>query len=266
MVFSIFKTAISITIFFLIFKPAAAQDPSEIRKTLAKGNEFRKSNLNDLALYYFNQAAALAVAAGNREEFVNASNHSGILLTRMDQYEEAKKYLQTALDSGLANLGNDDLLVATTYLSLGVVYSAENDFVTSLDHHNRSLSIRLSKLGENHADVATSYGNIGNVHLRDGKFDKALDAHMKAMKIRTNLFGDKSVEVTQSYTHMGNVYRELKNYDQSLNYFQKALENKIIQVGEGHKDLSKFYKNISDVYFLMNDNEQGEAYRKKVAF
>lgn len=241
----------------------AEQNDSLAYKYFGLAEDYKKNSKTDSAIIYFEKASVEFKTSKKSEGFVNCYNQIGVMLTRQDQYEKAKEYLNKALNVGLSALDSNDLAIGTTYISLGVVYAAEENYDISLIYHNKALAIRLLKLGDYHSDVATSYGNIGNVYLRSKNFDKSIETHLKAMQIREKLFGRSSTEITQSYFHLGTAYKEKGEYKTSLEYFEKALQNKIEQRGSGHKDLVKIYNSISDVYNLMDNKEQGNLYKAK---
>ena len=248
---------------FLLSTIANAKSGTPGDEFLLIAEDLKKNMKPDSALIYYEKAAVEFQKQNSIEKFVHSYNQIGVVLTRQDKYEDAKKYLDKALSTGLASLDSNNLTIATTYISLGVVYNAEENYDQSLNYHFKALSIRLYKLGPYDSQVATSYGNIGNVYRNKKDFDKSVEAHLKAMRIREHRFGATSAEIIDSYVGLGNAYRERKEYMLSLGYFEKALNNKIIQRGEGHKDLSKYYKNISEVYFLMGNNIQGDFYKTK---
>jgi tetratricopeptide (TPR) repeat protein len=228
-----------------------------------KANDFKKNMKPDSALVYYEKAAIEFEKSKRVEQFIDAYNQLGIILTRQDKYEKAKTYLDKALSTGLTSLDANNLTVATTYISLGVICNAEEKYEQSLVYHYKALAIRLAKLNEFHADVATSYGNIGNVHRNNKEFDKSIEAHSKALKIRENVFGLTSPEIVESYVGLGNAYKQKKEYNTSLEFFEKALKNKILQRGEGHKDLVRFYKYISEIYYLLGNQTQGDEFKMK---
>ena len=205
--------------------------------------DFRKNMKPDSAIVYYEKASMEFNKLGNIGKLIDSYNYQ--------VFELSKE----------ANSNNLD--IAMTYISLGVIYNAEENYEQSLIYHYKALNIRLIKLGANHADVATSYGNIGNVHLNNKDYDLSIDAHLKALSIREKVFGPNSAEIIESYVGLGNTYRESKAFDTALEYFEKALKNKIIQRGEGHKDLVKFYKYISDVCYLKGDQLKGDEYKTK---
>ncbi len=240
-----------------------AQSDSVAGEYLRMADDFRKNAVPDSAVIYYEKASSEFRQLNQVEQFVNSCNQAAAVLTRQDNYPEAKLYLNKALAAGLASLDTNHPVIAGTYIAYGVIYSAEENYPLSLEYHRKALNIRLQKYGKNHADVATSYGNIGNVYFNSNDYEKAIENHLKALKIREKLFGKSGVEVIQSYTNLGNAYRESKNYKKAISYYEKALTNKIKQVGEKHKDLAKFYKNLSDTYFLKGDKTNGELYKSK---
>lgn len=255
------KQYLSLLCVLVFIAGSAAQNQSaEVYFKLAE--DYRGKSQTDSALFYYEKAASIYNAKKNIEKEVNAYNQMGIMLTWQDQYEKGRLFLEKALSSG-KSLDENNLAIATTYISLGVIAAAEGNFSESLSFHNKALKMRLARLGENSADVATSYGNIGNVYLRSKEYNKAVDAHLKAKTIRQKLFGESGAEVTQSYIHLGHTYREKKEYSSALVYFEKALKNKAQQSGPGHKDVGKIYSLLSDVYYLMGNKAQGDAYKAK---
>lgn len=158
-------------------------------------DDFKNNSKPDSAMFYYEKAALEFRSTGHIEKLVNAYNQLGIILTRQDQYDDAKSYLEQALSVGLPVLDSNHLAIANTYISLGVIYRAKGHYQQSLLFHNKALAIRMLKCGEYSTEVATSYGNIGNVHFSIGDLIQSIAAHTKAMEIRERLFGPKSPEI-----------------------------------------------------------------------
>src|SRR4030095_16444815 len=260
---SIKKYVVGFWLLLLSMNLASGQSNSRADLYVQLADGFRNHTLPDSAVIYYKKAAEEFKTLGETEKLINAYNQIGIILTRQDRYEEARMYLGMAEIQGNSLPDTNHLLRASTFITLGVVYSSMGDYKGSLAYHHRALAIRLLKLGEYHADVATCYGNIGNVNLNKKDYATAIEAHLKAKEIREKLFGENSAEVAQSYYNLGIAYRETKEYETSLDYFQKALRNKITQLGEGHKDLARYYTAVSGVYYLMDNKEQGDIYKTK---
>lgn len=230
---------------------------------LRKANEFKKNRNTDSALIYYQHASIAFERSNKTEAFVDANNQAAILLTRLDQYEKARSYLEKALAAGSNSLDSNNLAIANTYISLGVISNAEGKYEQALSQHYKALAIRLAKLGNDHADVATSYGNLGNVHRNNKELSKSIELHSKAMVVREKLFGTSSPEIVESYVGLGRAYQETKDFTTALAYFEKALQNKTLQLGSAHKDLARFYKYASDASYLAGNKAKGDEYREK---
>ena len=61
--------------------------------------ESNKDLRRDDAISYYEKAAVEYQTLGNTEQFINSYNQIGIILTRQDQYERAKTYLDKALST-----------------------------------------------------------------------------------------------------------------------------------------------------------------------
>ena len=249
-------------LFFSSIHQLISQNNGRADSYFLKATDFKKNSMPDSACIYYEKAADEYEKLKKVEQFIDAYNQIGVILTRQDQYEKAKTYLDKALKVGLSSLDSNNLYVASTHINLGVIYNADEKYDQALWHHYKALNIRLAQLDEFHPDVATSYGNLGNVHRNNQELDKSIEAHTKAMKIREKVFGPKSAEIIESYAGMGNAFKQKKEYSTALTYFEKALQNKIIQRGEGHKDLIKFYKYISETYYLADNKMKGDEYKK----
>lgn len=260
-VYTLKSAGIILISLFLNSQMISAQKNAGGEKYMQSAEEFTKNALPDSAIYYYKKAAAEFKEKKKTEKLINAYNQIGKLLTRQDKFEEGRMYLGMAELQGNTLKDTNDLLRASTFIGLGVIYSSVGDFKGAIAYHSRALAIRLIKSGKYDADVATSYGNLGNVYLMLKEYDKSIEAHLLALDIRRKVFGDKSVEINQTYNNLGRVYKEKKEYDTSIAYFKKLLQNKIEQLGPGHKDLVKVYHAISDVYYLMGDKQMGDSYK-----
>lgn len=254
-------------VLFVSSRPAvvSAQSTNEGERLLVRADIFKNKSIPDSALHCLQKAAAFFEDKADVEKLIYSHNQAGILLTRLDRYEEAKRHLQIALMSAKKLSDTCHAEVARTCISLGVVYAAGEDYETSLYYHRAALDMRLRLSGKRHADVATSYGNIGNVYLRMKRPDEAIEAHLEAMNIRESLFGGKSKEIAESYFNLGRAYREKGLYDFALAYFEKTLENKLLQPGVKNRDLARYYEHIGEIYGLLNNPEKEKEFLRKAS-
>ena len=74
----------------------------------------------------------------------------------MGELEQAKDYLQRAMDIKMKVLGPDHIKVAASYGNLGLVYKAMGELEQAKDYLQRAMDIKMKVLGPNHNDVAIS--------------------------------------------------------------------------------------------------------------
>ena len=86
----------------------------------------------DSACIYYEKAADEYEKLKKVEQFIDAYNQIGVILTRQDQYEKAKTYLDKALKVGLSSLDSNNLYVASTHINLGVIYNADEKYDQAL--------------------------------------------------------------------------------------------------------------------------------------
>ena len=143
------KTIIVLAFFAILSINTANGQADTVAEDLLKtADEFKNKSQPDNAIVYYEKSAIEFQKNGNTEKAINAYNQIGTLLNRQDKYDQAKSYLEKALAIGLSLDDKNSLAIATTYITLGVTYGAENQFEQSLIYHNKSLSIRLLKLGK----------------------------------------------------------------------------------------------------------------------
>jgi len=128
------KNSSAIILLMFCFINSFGQSDSRGMEYMKIGNEFKKKEMPDSAVVYYEKASKEFEAPENTTKWINAYNQIGIILTRQDQYDKAKHYLDMALEKGIATLEENNLLLATTYISLGVVYSAQEEYAKSLEH------------------------------------------------------------------------------------------------------------------------------------
>ena len=74
----------------------------------------------------------------------------------MGELEQAKDYLQRAMDIKMKVLGPDHIKVSVSYGNLGLVYKAMGELEQAKDYLQRAMDIKMKVLGPNHNDVAIS--------------------------------------------------------------------------------------------------------------
>ena len=81
----------------------------------------------------------------------------------MGELEQAKDFLQGAMEIRIKALGPTHVDVGASYNNLGLLYQDMVEFEQAKDYHPRALEIRIKALGPTHVKVGHSYNNLGLV-------------------------------------------------------------------------------------------------------
>lgn len=150
-------------------------------------------------------------------------------------------------------------LKAQTQLSMGTVYSTQEDFTTSLTFLNKALDLFL-ELGQEDKQ-ANCYNEIGYCYEMKSMHAEALENYFKAYEINLNI--NNITGLGNSTVNIGNVYNSLKNNERSLEYYK--LGRKYYSEVEDIRGLSSVFNNIGNIYDENGEIELAlEYYRKSL--
>jgi CHAT domain-containing protein/tetratricopeptide (TPR) repeat protein len=215
--------------------------------------------------YYLDKAQPLYVKHLSEKSLKNAMvlHVKGIGCYYSAKYDSALVYYFKALQIRKDILGDNHILVATSFNNIGNIYLSKSQFDTALDYFIKSLEIRKQNLGEKHVDVAASYNNIGLVYYSKSAYDKALEYHFKSLALRRELLGEKHNDVAISYNNIAVVYFFNSAYDKASEYYQKSLDIWAQLYGPVHAYVATCYLGIGNVYNRKTDYDKALDYYHK---
>ena len=137
--------------------------------------------------------------------------------------------------------------------ALASFYNKSADYNTSLEWHQKSLTILEKVLGKDHPSTATTYNNIASVYDSQGQYDLALEWYQKALSIVQRVLGEDHPYTATTYNNIALVYDNQGQYDLALEWYQKALDAKEKVLDKDHPSIATTYNNIALAY-----NNQGQ--------
>ena len=199
-------------------------------------------------LMYAQKALSIYENAGKRDQLRIAlvCNAIGVFSMNMGRdFEQARKYLNRALEIRQCELGDKHLDVATVYCNLGYLYAKEQNFRLSIKAHERALEIYRQNDKDSHVGAAKAWRGIGLVSFNLKEYEKAMDAFDKALVIQTKAVGRNSRSVSNLYRDIGFTYRNMGDYPKALASMKTALEiAREIADKTGADDVIKAAKNL----------------------
>ena len=146
------------------------------------------------------------------------------------QYQETKKWVETALELFEKGHDSDLKIKAHIYNDLGFCYGQLGDYKRSLVYAEKALEIRLELFGERHPDTATSLNNAGAFYGQLGNFKRSLEYSEKVLKLNREILGAKHPDTIFS---AGNLAQNLINMNHRPQAFQ-LLEEFLSQLSKDH--------------------------------
>ena len=232
-------------IFFLIQLNAQSRDSIFFNKA----EQFENSSQFDSAVIYFEKAYSL-ISENEWEKKVTCLIKIGNNYRKGGDFKNGKRKFEEALEMGTTHLDEDHLLMASTFLGLGVIYQDANDFEKANAFYQKALSIRKKKLDNDDPLLASVYNNLGTLHLEMGQFLEGETYLIETLKIRRKKFGKDSDAVGKTYHNLGIACEESGNYLNALEYYQKALDIFLLRK-ESEFFASYPYGNMGGVYNLI---------------
>ena len=174
-------------------------------------------------------------------------------LVAQGHYDEARQYLERALEISIKLNGPDDAAVSRYYSCLGLIIwkqatqqggpetAAQVD--EALQFYHKGLAIAIKSLGHDHTSVANSYGNIATALARQGKYEEARSYVEKALAVVITTLGPNHMEVASLY----NTLATMMNCGNELRaeYYEKALAILRNALGAEHEHVALLHMNIA---------------------
>jgi Tfp pilus assembly protein PilF len=161
-----------------LYKRAIAID----EKTLGADHGEVAWNLNNLAVFYFNQS----------------------------RYSEAEPIYRRALMISEKIQGPDQSGAAINFHNLAVLYRNQGRYAEAEQLLKRSIEIQERISGPNHPAVAAGLDNLGLVYVAQGRNDQAESVFRKSLVIWEKSFGPNHSVVATTLEHYADLLRKMK--------------------------------------------------------
>ncbi len=260
---------IFLVFFFLsnAFSQETVVDSLQKVLTNARDDIEKATVLNQLAAAYqqsnpvlLKEYAEKALVASRKINFASAEatallslGNAGIIAGNYKEALENFQKAQFVLEKELQEQTTDNLelknSLARAYGSIGIVFSEQNNYPKSLQHHLKAVAL-YEETGQE-LKMAQVYNNIGVVFQSQNQDFKALDYFLKSWKILEK--NKRSSGITA--TNIGKIYLQQANYPKAFEYFQVA-QKKFEQFSDS-RGLGELYNNLGQ--YFQDQNNQAES-------
>lgn len=208
----------------------------------------------DLAQKYYMECLEARTNMGDFSGQIIACINLGNCLLKRQSWEEAKKYLETALD--LSEKIHDTFSLGEIYQLLGLIHMNFQEYPQARVYYEKVYQFYLKE--QDHISLPFVYCNLGHIYARMEDYDNAIKNYEKALEYYEKM-GDWQ-HLASVYTNLGLLYSNRAEYRVSEDYFSRA-EEIFAAMGDVY-NLIKTHSNLGKIYTMQGEMENAiECYR-----
>ncbi len=176
----------------------------------------------------------------NENETVVACSHIGVAYSRLGEYQDALKYLYSAVD--LAEAQNNYSGMGRVLSFIGVTYSKIGDYPKALETMKQA--IKTICKGENREVLPVAFNNLGNLYKINNEYGLALGYFKRALEMWQN--SSNLLNTAIVYHNIADIYRDKGFYEKAEEYYKASqkinieLDNKSLLISN-YGDLAELY-------------------------
>ena len=183
-------------------------------------------------------------------------NELSLVYQNLGNYTRARELLEAALQSDIANFGEQHPNVAVGQSNLANVYGDLGNYEKARDLLESALQSDVANFGEQHPKVAVDQSNLALVYQVLGNYESARELLEAALQSDIANFGEQHPNVARRQSNLANVYGDLGNYESARELLESALQSAIANFGEQHPNVAIMRSNLANVYGNLGNYER----------
>ncbi|CAF5092639.1 unnamed protein product [Rotaria magnacalcarata] len=180
----------------------------------------------------------------------------GIAYSGIDDYSEALKYFEKALENEAQSTTKSNLIQrARNYDNMGMCWYRQGDEKAGLKY--RMEAVRIISQVHPRTQYADWIDTIGNAFIDKKLFDEALECYLTSLNMKADCLPADHIDVAESFMLIGDVYVEKNKIEDSeqydtkaLCYYEKALT---IYRDSDHPNIAYVLNSIGSIYENLNE-------------
>lgn len=190
----------------------------------------------------------------------------GIVYHKLGLYPESEPLVKKALQIREKILGQDDLQVSQSLMSLALLLESQGKYPEAAECARRSMEIREKMLGPDHPDFADSLHVLARIHQLRSEEKEARAFYERALEIRERVLGSNHVKVAESLFDLGRFYYIESEYDKSEEFFRRSLKIRESTLGPDHPDVAQSLNGLAGLYLWLRRYDEAEPlYQRSLA-
>jgi len=203
--------------------------------------------------------------AADALELADAYNTLGLVLTRVDALDEARRYLDKALAIRLAKQGAEHLDVAIAIQNLGSLAMRAGQLREAEAQFRRALELKRRLLGAQNPSVLTSMQSLAVVLAAQHRVDAAEALLRELVAQRRAVHGPQSATVASALNELASVLQDGGRSAEAIAAYREALALHEQLQGRGSVSVAVNINNLATALEDLGDPAAESQYRESLA-
>lgn len=178
----------------------------------------------------------------------------GVYEQARENYPQARRYYERAVDIRLATQGISHPLVSDDLNELGTIAYLQNDPPAAQRFWSKALQSDLMVLGPDHPDVAYTTANLARVLLEQRRFADARQLMERAIEVTMRNRSETNDSLAFLYANLGLALRGQGEMTDAIAAFTRAL--RVAEMTK-HRNLGPVVTELGDLYCSTGQAEKG---------
>jgi hypothetical protein len=178
------------------------------------------------------------------------------------KYTEAEKAFLAAIKEA-RQLGAEDLRMAASLSSLGLLKYKQRDLVQAEMLLRQSLSIRERTLGSEHVGIVQSMSYLAAVYYARGELDRADELFRRALRISEKHLGEDHPDVATMISNLAQLHFKRGDFPSAGQLLTRLLAIREKALGEHHPEVAAILSRLAQVRYAELDTEGAETLSRR---
>jgi tetratricopeptide (TPR) repeat protein len=178
------------------------------------------------------------------------------------KYAEAEKAFLAAIKEA-RQLGAEDLRMAASLSSLGLLKYKQRDLVQAEMLLRQSLSIRERTLGSEHVGIVQSMSYLAAVYYARGELDRADELFRRALRISEKHLGEDHPDVATMISNLAQLHFKRGDFASAGQLLTRLLGIREKALGEHHPEVAAILSRLAQVRYAELDTEGAEMLSRR---
>ena len=182
----------------------------------------------------------------------------GLIHFDLGNYFLSERLFKEELDNSIYVYGSSHPNTATTLVSLGETYFAQQKLEDALSAYQRALKIREKTFAIDSKTIGEVLFHLGNLYLEIGDYESAISAYLREITIIEKHYGPFDTALSPTLNNLAYAYTEYSHFDKAKATYKRSLELKKRSPEKDYPDIALGLNNLAGINLELENYKQAE--------